>query len=817
MDYLEAAKEFGGKLEAQPQPPAIDYKALAAQYGGKLEEPTALDKIVRGGKVAASSLLKGLLSLPAMVGDANGLPMMADLATNYNEPQTRANPELTKKLQGIGPKPESTAEKYIDSVGQGVGSAVLGGGGLVQRLVVGAASGLGSEVAARLAQSDGMLPRLLGGLAGGGAASAATALKTTRGSLAKEALHGLTDEDLVKAGQVQKNAQSEGVSLLLNQAMGKSSNLDKLADRLAQSKSGEQTTRLLNNQPNDVSLGMSKELQALPGEVRSPQIAANNVQQLATDAIQAKKKVRMQAWENALDSKTAELQAAREPAILQAQAAIPAEIQLVKEAEQRLKDVKKNLSGTVKEDFGRFKEEKARLKVKLTEEGLLRKNLKPFVEMPGSGSNLSMSAPGFDTQSDLLQQQTKAAKDFLSTPQAKQTAQLVESPKTQLLKQELADRQTNLGEVGKNLENAQGRLSTAQADYRAVTTVPEQSVLDTAKALRRTASQYPNTARETFLNRVADGLFVNGKAITDPKAVNEVLKSEAAKLKSTSLADSGIDSGTAKWLGMQIGEARDRLGTTFEPIQAANKVYRQLTIDEINPLKKSIIGDLAMRKGAQPDANAAKTKLFSLFSNGTNPEAKVSDILDLEKGIRNLPDGPETFQDAAKTWLSDSVAGARQMEGSNVAPNIAANIKQAFLGDTKKQQGLRDVLVGMARSQGKPEDTYLGMEKFLRIVEAAAKRPSNVAGTSAAELEAASRSGFVEAVSRTTLLQPLRQPFRTINDVLNRDAYSFMDKLLTSPEGVDMLRKLNKQPIMSKAAADTIATFAATHANMNNR
>jgi hypothetical protein len=34
-----------------------------------------------------------------------------------------------------------------------------------------------------------------------------------------------------------------------------------------------------------------------------------------------------------------------------------------------------------------------------------------------------------------------------------------------------------------------------------------------------------------------------------------------------------------------------------------------------------------------------------------------------------------------------------------------------------------------------------------------------------------------------------------------------MDKLLTSPEGIDTLQKLAKQPAMSPAAVKTISTF----------
>ena len=51
-----------------------------------------------------------------------------------------------------------------------------------------------------------------------------------------------------------------------------------------------------------------------------------------------------------------------------------------------------------------------------------------------------------------------------------------------------------------------------------------------------------------------------------------------------------------------------------------------------------------------------------------------------------------------------------------------------------------------------------------------------------------------------------------MDNLLRGDAYQFVDKLITSPEGVEVLRTLAKENAHSRKAQTALAAFAATMA-----
>jgi hypothetical protein len=77
-------------------------------------------------------------------------------------------------------------------------------------------------------------------------------------------------------------------------------------------------------------------------------------------------------------------------------------------------------------------------------------------------------------------------------------------------------------------------------------------------------------------------------------------------------------------------------------------------------------------------------------------------------------------------------------------------------------------------------------------------------------------SSLLGSVGQVSVVTPFRQPILKYVDWLRSDAYTAMDKLLTSPEGVDMLLKLSKQPPMSPGAQKAIAAFIGTETAVEN-
>jgi hypothetical protein len=302
--------------------------------------------------------------------------------------------------------------------------------------------------------------------------------------------------------------------------------------------------------------------------------------------------------------------------------------------------------------------------------------------------------------------------------------------------------------------------------------------------------------------------------ITEPLQLNEILKDAAGRLKPVNLATSGLDAGAAKWVGKQVSALRDDFGAAFEPIQKANAAYQAAT-PAVDALKKSVVGRVAGRSGAQDALEAPQSRLFSVFDKGTVPGATSSEILTLEKAFRNAGQ-PEVFQDAAKSWVAGKVSAALKSTDNRMPENIGERLRVAF-GDPRQldqtSKGFEDVLAGLARSQGVPEAPYVkGFKHFMEIVSDAARRPGSVRGVTPGEVKEMASEGVFKRLGQVSVMTPIRQPALKWASFLEADALSTMDKLLTTPEGVATLVKLGKQPPKSHAAVTTMATFLGTNA-----
>jgi len=355
-----------------------------------------------------------------------------------------------------------------------------------------------------------------------------------------------------------------------------------------------------------------------------------------------------------------------------------------------------------------------------------------------------------------------------------------------------------------------------------VGTMPEASVKAAYDKLGTLAAERPNTGLSDMLLDLRAKLKSGDRFITDGEQINGILKDVTARLKSPDLASKGVDAGGVKFMGNTINDLREGFGEKFTPFQNANQVFADTTENIINPLKKSVVGDLAGKRGSLPDQEAVKSRITSIFRQGTVPGAKSSEILSLEKAIRNVPatadnvSGPAAFQDAAKTWMASEISAAAKQTGDRVADNIAANLESTFMGNDTKAQGFRDTLVALARSQGKPDSTYVkGMENFFKTVSAASRRPGSVGGVgSGGVAEVAGKT--VATPNGNTIINPFRNILARWSERLQADAYSEIDRLLTSPEGVATLKQLAKQPPMSAAAQNTISTYLGTQATVGD-
>lgn len=635
---------------------AILSKASQAAVPAPKEEVSGLGETAR---VIGKSLYGGLTSLPRFVmqaGDWLEEKIPTPDWTKIPIPGYDKIAEVDKAVrEAVEPKTKSG--KVVGNIGEAAVGAIASPGGLaapIKSAIIGASSGAGSEAAAA-AFGDNAVTRVLGGVAGGLTGGLVTAAKTNRSTLAREALADVRPEDLAVAVERMKAARDAGIPINLSQAMPRASNIDAYVEALANSKHGRNVTEQLRKQPQQIAFGVEEQMANLPGQIRMPQVLANNAQEAATAAIDAAKRARTNAWQKAYD------------------------------------------------------------------DGLL------------------------------------------------QSRQL---------------------------------------------TVPETAVAAAYQKLTDLANSVPNTSKSKLLMDLRDRLVTPEGFITEPLQLNEILKDAAGRLKPVNLATSGLDAGTAKWVGKQISALRDDFGNAFEPIQKANAAYQAAT-PAVDALKKSVVGRIAGRTGAQDAIEAPQARLFSVFEKGTVPGATSSEILTLEKAFRQAGQ-PEVFQDAAKSWIAGKVSTALKSTDNRMPENIGERLRVAF-GDPRQldqtSKGFEDILAGLARSQGVPEAPYVkGFKHFMEIVSDAARRPGSVRGVTPGEVKEMASEGVFRRLGQVSVMTPIRQPALKWASFLEADALSTMDKLLTTPEGVATLVKLGKQPPYSHAAVTTMATFLGTNA-----
>ena len=303
-----------------------------------------------------------------------------------------------------------------------------------------------------------------------------------------------------------------------------------------------------------------------------------------------------------------------------------------------------------------------------------------------------------------------------------------------------------------------------------------------------------------------------GNPITDGQTLNEILKDAAGKAKPVSIGSRGLDAAASKFLQRQIGETRDAFGEAFEPFKKANAAFKGYTESVVEPLKKSVVGDIAGRAGAQPDKQAVVGHLTKVFEQGTVPGSARSEILTLQKQLQRTD--PEAYTDAAKTWLSGKITQAAAPVDNRFPEDFAKKLVQSFGSETatvtEKSKGLQDVLVGMARASGQPDETFLGLPKLMQYIAAASRRPSGFSGASAADFDRIAGSTTANTLARGSVFNPFRPALVMADNLLRGDAYQFIDKLITTPEGVEVLRTLAKSQPHSRKAQAALATFAAT-------
>lgn len=352
--------------------------------------------------------------------------------------------------------------------------------------------------------------------------------------------------------------------------------------------------------------------------------------------------------------------------------------------------------------------------------------------------------------------------------------------------------------------------------YNQAGELPPQAVKNLRDILAEKAME-PGTSIDTIKTIQALGRELSESSATglprthamDVKAaIDDTIRSG---LQNTLNPTSPKTQGELKYLTKKLYEA---LGESSPQIKEANALFRRITEQEVDPLKKSIVGNIAGR-GARDDVSAAQSKVFAIFNKGTPEGATQSDILDFEKATR-LAGQPEVYQDAFKSWLNEKLSKAFKSDTARGQENVSKNLV-AELGNpmqsSKEWNTLQDALAGLARSEGKPANTYVnGMKSLLRLNAEMAIRPTSIKGASSEALKSMSKDSMLTRAGSTSFIAPLRQPALAMARLTGARVLGEMDTWLTTPEGAAKLAELGKHQYLSPGWVKTLQTMSATAA-----
>lgn len=290
--------------------------------------------------------------------------------------------------------------------------------------------------------------------------------------------------------------------------------------------------------------------------------------------------------------------------------------------------------------------------------------------------------------------------------------------------------------------------------------------------------------------------------------VDTWLGSFAGKFKGTPLSPADPKAaGQAKYAAKELNRAFQGLSPE---VASAEREFGRLTRDVVNPVKQSLTGQIATRGGYRDDVQATMAKFSQALEAGTDPNAKNSSIKTLATQLHKAD--PEAFQDAFKTWVSGKLAKAQGAAGTQTDKEFPDRLMKELFGEGQKGskvrwQGLQDALEVQAKLNGKSgQDVVKGFKHLLQLTVAMKNRPDTTSLSKEGAAEISKRSMAADAL-RTIGFMPVGATARRINMNVSDRTLASLDKLLTTPEGIDTLARLGKTPVVSKSSLTILQGF----------
>ena len=338
------------------------------------------------------------------------------------------------------------------------------------------------------------------------------------------------------------------------------------------------------------------------------------------------------------------------------------------------------------------------------------------------------------------------------------------------------------------------------------------------------------------LEKLASAPRGKGKALAavEVKRATEAARQVQAKPLMAADVDTAISDAVGPFKGTPLspvdpksaGQVKGLAGTVNKQLQSlspeireAERVFAQQTEEMVNPLKQSVVGRLATPRGYRPDMEASAAKLDSIFSKGSDSQVAEAarDIPKMFNELRKID--KDAAPAAAKAFIRgrlDRSFGSTPGEvipGAVTSPNAAKVLRDSLFATRAQEQGMKDIAVGIARSYDLPEDDMVrGLSHFMQITKGLASRPDKVGGLNWGDVAKAGGKSSLADVARVYGFMPFERVARKIEDATLAKTFQEFDRVLTTPEGADLLLTLSRTTNMSDKAALAISKFGAVTA-----
>lgn len=255
----------------------------------------AQDSGVKAGADLIAGFGKGVSSMPAALPQLTPPNSLLRRMQPALDSLTKQNTDFYERFG----KKEGSAPGFSKTIAESVGGAAAFGGVTPGAVTSAVGSGAGSEAAAQ-ALGDNFLTRLAGGLAGGFGGAMGARVVSSRApnaeALAREAMQGISPRQLEEASMFQQAQAAKGIQVDLAQSLeavgAPASNVTTIRNFLANKTQGTRVQESLRNQPGQLSQEADLTAARLPGTNYGFNQGANNLQEAATNAVNAVKRER---------------------------------------------------------------------------------------------------------------------------------------------------------------------------------------------------------------------------------------------------------------------------------------------------------------------------------------------------------------------------------------------------------------------------------------------------------------------------------------------------------------------------------------------